>query len=121
VSLAIIFACALLMVFSVAQNSGIETQIRLANRDTHRYQDTNNAMRTQLGGRYTLEEIEYIAFHYLGMSHPDPSQIIEINVPRQSHVVLNTAGNTQQQNNSFFRDIREFLGSVANTIFGGSQ
>jgi len=119
ISVVIVFACALAIALTHAQITNVERQITQTNRDLVRQREQNDALRTQIGGRYTIDEVEYIALMHLGMSYPDPSQIIEINVPPRSHVRLNTVENILPQENYFWLDLRNFVTGLLNRAIGG--
>ena len=121
ISLFVIFACALAIVLTHAQITGMERQIAQERIRLHLLDEYNRNLESQIGGNYTLEEIEYIAIMRLGMTPPDPSQIIEINVPRQSHVEFNRSEHTLSgRENYFWLDIRNFISGALDRIFGGN-
>jgi len=119
ITIAIIFICALASVLTHAQITGVNTQITQANRDIRALSNERLVHETRLMGRYSIEEIEFYAFMRLGMSHPDPSQIIEINVPAQDSVVLNREEALLPRQNYFWLDIRRFISGLFDRIFGG--
>jgi len=119
ISLAVIFCCALMVVLAHAQITGVETQILQANRQLRSISDENFALETQMRRHYTTDQIEYIAFMRLGMTHPDPAQIIEINVPRQNHVMFNTAEEILPQENYFWPGLRMFFSGILDRLIGG--
>jgi len=119
ITIAIVFFCALVSVLTHAQITAIDTQITQANRDIRALTNERRVHETRLIGRYSIEEIEFYAFMRLGMSHPDPSQIIEINVPAQDSVVLNREEALLPRQNYFWLDIRRFISGSFNRIFGG--
>ncbi|MCL2386220.1 MAG: hypothetical protein FWC89_01605 [Defluviitaleaceae bacterium] len=104
------------------------TQARVANtqNDVSRaeatlryYQAANVVAAARLQEHYTWDEIERIARYRLGMSLPDQSQIINISVPRQGGVVLNTDDTALPQYNYFWHDSIRLLSGLINQIFGG--
>lgn len=113
--------CAIAIILTSAQITGIERQIASANTTQRALTYEGMTLNTQISGRYTNEEIEYIAFMRLGMSHPDPSQIIEINVPRANTIQLNDDEQFLPRQNYFWMDIRNFVNGILNRVFGGSQ
>jgi len=119
ISVVVIFACALMVVLGNAQITGVETQTFQANRRLQGLMDENFALETQLTRHYTTDQIRYLAFMRLGMTDPDPSQIIEINVPRQNHVMFNTAEEILPQENSFWTDLGIFFSGVLDRLIGG--
>ena len=119
ISLAVIFCCALMVVLANAQITGAETQIAQANRRLRTVSDENFALEAQMRRHYTTDQIEYIAFMRLGMRHPDPAQIIEINVPRQNHVMFNTAEDILPQESHFWSDLRIFFNGILDRLIGG--
>ena len=117
----LIFACALAIVLTHAQITGMERQIRQSERSLREVADHQMSLEAMLTGRYSLERIEYLATTRLGMIHPDPSQIIEIYVPRQNEVRLNRSEELLPQENYFWNDIRAFVGGLFNRLFGRDQ
>jgi len=109
VTLVLIFAVALGSALTFANIASVESQIVRARNDRMRYQQATMALRDQASERYTREEIERIARERLGMTWPDPSQIIEIYVPRQSYVVLNTDEDVLPGQNYFWQGIVSFI------------
>jgi len=117
----IVFICAIFIVLTHAQITGMERQIAQSNSQIRYLSNRNMELKSQIGGRYNLEQIEYIATTRLGMIHPDPSQIIEIYVPHHDHVRLNRAEHLLPRENYFWQDIRAFLMGLLNRFFGGSS
>lgn len=93
--------------------------IRVAQRELRAYRDTTFALESQLEGMYTWGEIERIASERLGMAVADPAQIINIYVPRQSGVVLNTDFDAIPSENYFWQEITGFFRDIVDRIFGG--
>jgi len=116
----IVFICAMAIILTHAQITGVERQILQYNRELRELEDENMSRTFQLSNRYSLEQIEYIAITKLGMIHPDPSQIIEIYVPPHNNVRLNRAEHLLPSENYFWRDIRTFMNGLLNRIFGGN-
>jgi len=104
---------------AAAQITNTEREINAARNLRTHYQGLNVTLREQVSDRYTNYEIERIASERLGMARPDPSQVIEIYVPRHSYVVLNTADYIMPQENYFLQEIMTFLTGITNRIFGG--
>jgi len=75
--------------------------------------------RSLLRDQYTIDEIERIAMERLGMTHPDPAQIIDIYVPLQPTVRLNMDDRAMPAENFLWEEIRTFLTGVLDRIFGG--
>ena len=119
VSIAVIFICAIVTVATQVYLSSIERQIASANTRLARIEASNDALLSQIGVHYTDERIEEIAITRLGMIFPDQSQIIEIYVPRVSHVEFNTEQHFLPRENYFWRDIRTFLNGMFDRVFGG--
>ena len=104
---------------AAAQITQTERLIAQARSQRAYYQNLNVTLREHLSERYTNYEIERIATERLGMARPDPSQVIEIYVPRFSYVVLNTDDDIMPRENYFWREIVTFLSGIADRIFGG--
>jgi len=120
VTVLIVFICAMMVVLTHAQITGIERQLAQHNRDYRALNAEHRILESSMAGRYTVEEIEYYAFTRLGMTHPDPSQIIEINVPRQTDVRMNREETLLPSENYFWLDIRNFASGLINRVFGSS-
>lgn len=103
-----------------ARNTTIQTEINRAEREFRAYQTENFRLESQLQERYTHYEIERMATERLGMSFPDPSQVVNIYVPRIGGVTLNTDEYVLPRHNYFWQDMRNFLLGILNQIFGGS-
>lgn len=101
-----------------AFNADIRREITRSERQLRDYRNANFALEQNLQERYTRYEIERMATA-LGMTHPDPSQVISIYVPRVGGVTLNVAEYALPRHNYFWNDVREFLGGLVNQIFGG--
>ena len=84
-----------------------------------RLQGESVRYRSLLRERYTLDQIERIAIERLGMTHPDPAQIIDIYVPLQPTVRLNMDDGAIPVENFLWEEIRTFLTGVLDRIFGG--
>jgi len=119
ISIVVIFVCAIVTVATQVYISSLERQIASANAHLTRIEASNEALLSQIGVHYTDNRIEEIAITRLGMIFPDQSQIIEIYVPRISHVEFNTAQHFLPSENYFWRDIRTFLSGMLDRIFGG--
>jgi len=120
ITVIVIFICAMFIVLTHAQITSVERQIAQYTHELRELSGENLRLDSQLGGRYSLEQIEYIATTRLGMIHPDPSQIIEIYVPPHSGVTLNRAEHLLPRENYFWLDIRTFVSGLLNRIFGGN-
>jgi len=120
ITVIVIFICAMFIVLTHAQITSIERQIAQYTHELRELSGENLRLDSQLGGRYSLEQIEYIATTRLGMIHPDPSQIIEIYVPPHSNITLNRAEHLLPRENYFWADIRTFASGLMNRIFGGN-
>jgi len=119
ISIAIIFLCAIVSVATQVYIASIERQVSSANNQLVRIEESNEALESQIGVHYTDDRIEEIAITQLGMIFPDQSQIIEIYVPRISHVEFNTAQHFIPSENYFWRDIRTFINGMLDRVFGG--
>jgi len=102
-----------------ARNANIQTEINRASNELRTIHAENFAAESQLSERYTFFEIERIASERLGMSVPEPSQIITISVPRVGGVTLNTDDHVLPQHNYFWDDVKNFVSGIFNQIFGG--
>jgi len=120
ITVMIIFVCAMTIILTHAQITGVERQIAQYNQELRSLETIKLSRESQLSNRYSLDQIEYIATTRLGMIHPDPSQIIEIYVPPQSNVSLNRAEHLLPRENYFWQDIRTFANGLLNRVFGGS-
>lgn len=116
-TLVILCGCIVAIIWSNAANAGINAEISVANNTIAAYQRRNMALSEEIGGRYTLDHVQYVASNHLGMTFPDASQIINIHVPRQSHVVLNTG--TAQLHSQQPSGIRGLAANLRQRIFGG--
>jgi len=114
----VVFACAMAIVLFNGQITGTERELAVANSELRALQETNRNLESQIGGTYTLEEIEFYAFTRLGMTLPDPAQVIEINIPRQSHAVLSTQEFLPPTENFLWQDVRTFVSGLFNRLFG---
>jgi len=119
ISLLVIFVCAVVAVTTQVQISGMERQIASSNRQLDNLMIANETVYSQISAYYTLDEIEYFAISRLGMIHPDPSQIIEIYVPRQNNAEFNADAHLLPTENSLWRDVRTFLNGIFDRMFGG--
>jgi hypothetical protein len=102
-----------------ARNANIRTDIVGAERELRTVREENFVREAELRSRYTFDEIERIAIDYLGMSFPDTSQVVFINVPRIGGVTLNTAEYALPGRNYFREDVTNFITGIFNQIFGG--
>ncbi|MCL2578350.1 MAG: hypothetical protein FWE27_09970 [Defluviitaleaceae bacterium] len=102
-----------------ARNANIKTEIAGKERDLRNLQHDIFVREAELRERYTFDEIERIATERLGMSFPDASQVILINVPRIGGVTLNTDEHVLPRHNYFWEDASNFLSGIFNQIFGG--
>jgi len=114
----VVFACAMIIVLFNGQITGTERELTVANSDLRALQETNRNLESQIGGNYTLEEIEFYAFTQLGMTLPDPAQVIEINIPRQSHAMLSTQEFLPPAENFLWQDVSTFVRGLFNRLFG---
>jgi len=102
-----------------ANNTNIQTQINRAQQELRAQQVNVATLTDQLSERYTSYELERIASERLGMAFPDPSQIINITVHRQGTTMLNVTDDLLPQENHFWQDIRAFIRTTIDRIFGG--
>ena len=101
------------------QVAGVENEIFQARSSLQQAQIDIFTLESLLDERYTDFEIEWIAIERLGMNFPDPSQIIEIEVPRQGGITLNTIMHEPPPENYLAVELRHFLAGILNRIFGG--
>jgi len=87
-TLLVIFVGAIFVTISSAMIGDINVKINDKRAKLQNQREVNAALRAQSTQKYTLEEVERLARENLGMNKPDPSQIIYINVPKQSYVVI---------------------------------
>ena len=99
--------------------ANVENQIFHARSALQQAQIDIFTLESLLDERYTDFEIEWIATERLGMNFPDPSQIIEIYVPRQGGITLNTIMHEPPPENYLAVELRHFLAGILNRIFGG--
>ena len=102
-----------------AHVTSVENQIFHARSALQQAQIDVFTLESLLDERYTDFEIEWIATDRLGMNFPDPSQIIEIEVPRQGGITLNTIMHEPPPENYLAIELRHFLAGILNRIFGG--
>ena len=119
ISLVVIFVCAVVTVATQVHLSSIERQLSAANRQLARIEEASDAVASQIGVPYSNDVIGEIAITRLGMTFPDQSQIIEIYVPRISHVEFNTVSHFMPRENYFWRDIGTFINGMLDRVFGG--
>jgi len=114
----VVFACAMAIVLFNGQITGTQRDVSAANSTFRSLQETNRNLAAQIGGAYTLEEIEFYAVTELGMTLPDPAQVIEINVPMQSYAVLSTHEFLPHAENFRWQDVSTFVRAVFDRLFG---
>ena len=119
ITIVMVFICAIIAVATQVQIASMERQIGIANRQVDNLQTANATLVSQIGMYYTLDEIEYFAISRLGMIHPDPSQVIEIYVPRQNNVELNASAHLLPSQDDVWGDVRTFLNGILDRMFGG--
>lgn len=104
---------------AAAQVVNTQRELVRANQRLTIQQDANRALASQMPQPFTLDEIEQIAQERLGMSRPDPSQIIYINVPPVGGVVFNPDAHILPPDATFWEEITHFWSEILNRIFGG--
>ena len=104
-----------------AHVTSLESQINIARNDLQQAQVDVFTLEFQLDERYSDTEILWVATDRLGMTFPDPSQIIEINVPRQGGATLNTIMREEPVENYLWNDITYFFRGIIDTVFGGAR
>ena len=104
-----------------AHVTSLESQINIARNDLSQAHQDVFTLEARLDDRYDMLEVQWIAIDRLGMSFPDPSQIIEINVPRQGGATLNTIMREEPVENYLWNDITSFFRGIIETVFGGAQ
>lgn len=120
ITMLVVVACALVIVLTNSQITSVERQISAHTVELRALQDQRMAEEARMMARYTLEEIEYIAFVHLGLIYPDPSQIIEIFVQPENVISMNRHQELIPVENFFWADIRSFISGLFNQVFGGS-
>jgi len=111
----LIFAGGVGTAFSFAFLQDMRRQIDSSRTAIHQQRAENIAFRQEVIQHLSKEEVSYIASTRLNMGPLDPSQIIRINVPRQSYVVQSyqaTVPVPQGMWQSAFWHIRNWLGVV---------
>ena len=119
VSILIVVLCSISLILFNVQMDAINTELVRTKQNFVAISNTNIALEAQITERHTLEEIEAFARLHLGMIMPDAAQIIEINVPRQSTVVLNMDETLIITENYFLQEIRQFFVDLRDRLFGG--
>ena len=104
-----------------AHVTSLESQINIARSNLTQAQVDVFTLESRLDQRYSDTEIQWIAIERLGMSFPDPTQIIEINVPRQGGATLNTIMREEPVENYLWNDITAFFRGIIETVFGGAR
>jgi cell division protein FtsB len=102
VTLIIFFVGSLGIALSFAVTADIRNQINTVRREIQEQKEANTALRAESTQRLTLDEVMREATGRLGMNKPDHSQIIYINVPKQSHVVLNPNAEEETDATNYF-------------------
>jgi len=87
----LIFAGGVGTAYSFAYLQDMRRQIERERAAIHQQREMNNASRAEIAQHLTIDEIANIARERLNMGPPDISQIVLINVPRQSYVVQSEA------------------------------
>lgn len=98
--------------FSYAVINDVRAQLSQARRDLSAQREDNAALRAEITQKFTLDEVERIAIERLGMNKPDASQIVHIDVPKQSYVVLNDEVDAPEAVNYFWNGIVSFFISL---------
>jgi len=115
----LIFVGALGSAVASAHMANTRRELVLARQQRDAALDANRTLQSQIPIPFTLDEIEQIAQERLGMARPDPMQIIYINVPPVSHVVLNPDAGILPRDSSFWEEMRIFVTDILNRVFGG--
>ena len=116
----VIVICALIVVLTDSQLTTVRNEINRANLQVRQLSDEHTRLNSQLAGLYTLDQVAYLATTRLGMTPPDPSQIIEIHVPPQGFVMLNRSEEALPRENYFWADMRAFVSQLFNRALGGN-
>jgi len=90
----------------ISREQSKTTRIRMELSDRR---DNNLALRTDFAQRYSIEEIEKTAREKLLMGEPGPSQIIFINVPKQSHVVFSVEDEKDDLDNIWWQEFADIF------------
>ena len=112
IMLLLVFVGAIGSAFSYAQMHGVQRQIAQSRRELNEQQVAITTLNAQVTERYTREEIERLAYERLGMSEPDPSQIIYFHVPHHSHVTMHTSPQPPSAENYFWQSIVAFFNNI---------
>ena len=116
IPLVLVFMCGIGIAVSFAQIHSVERQITQT-RQRYMAQQATNAVLEAAMVEYAYEVITQRA-RELGLSEPDPSQIIYFYAPHlTSHVVI-TYDRVLPQENYFWQGIRGFFSGIADRIFG---
>lgn len=99
--------------------TGVESQIVSARNRLMRYQQDVFTLEAQLDKQFSNEEVEEIASDVLGMHFPDPTQVIEIHVPRLGGATLNTIMRDAPDDEYVADGLLSFIAGVLNRVFGG--
>ena len=117
ISLVVIFICGLGVTVSFARIHSLERQITQTRARLDSQIETNVSLEATAVGRYNREMIEMRA-RELGLSEPDPSQIIYFYTPHLASHVVSTYDRVLPQENYFWQGIRDFFSGIVDRIFG---
>ena len=92
------FACGITLAVPYAYISDLQRQIAATNRKTTEQRDENSAINAKNMQGFNIAEIERRALEELHMNKPDPSQIIHIEVEKNTHVQTNGAKSKDEPN-----------------------
>ena len=109
----LIFAGGVGTAFSFAYLQDMRMQVSRTRTNIQLQRDENTAARAVISQNLTVDQIAQIAQERLNMGPVDPSQVVRINVPRQSYVVQSAAPARQEPEGmwqSAFHYIRNWLG-----------
>ena len=115
----IVFLGAIGSAFSYAQIHSLQREIQQTRVAINTQLMVNNELESQLSiaERYTREDIERLASERLGMSEPDPSQIIYFIVPPVSSVSMNTYIPQPPSANYFWQEVVAFFNAARERLF----
>jgi len=118
VALLFVFAGAIGTAYTYAQIHSVQQEIDVYRRQLTTQTVNNRNLESQVTRNYTREEIERHASERLGMSAPDPSQIIYFHVPHQSGVLLSEYFPDEiSAENHFWQGLVAFFRGIRERIF----
>jgi hypothetical protein len=108
-SVILIFGGLIAVVVPSALIASTQAQIARERAALQDRRENNAALRATFTQRYSIDEIGQAARERLFMRPPGPSQIIYIDVPKQSHVVFSVEEDHVEENEPWWRGIANFF------------